>query len=123
VGNGGFAVAHPLNSIARRVPRPLKQRCRSIRDDTDLPRHVEENAWATAKASLPTLHSRYVPLVPVNSARFEPGKLVELLEDRGVEDLVQPRENTAGESAVEYSMVEAQAHVDIAVRIRRPIAQ
>src|SRR5215475_16058455 len=51
------------------------------------------------------------------------GEIVQFLENRGVQNLLEPCEGTTGKSSVKNAMIECQSNNDVAVRIGWPVAQ
>jgi hypothetical protein len=60
---------------------------------------------------------------PLADTRFGMGECAQLREDRGIQDLVQPRERTAGNGSVKYAMIKGEPNHDVAGGIGRSIAQ
>src|SRR5262249_7817459 len=51
------------------------------------------------------------------------GEVVQFLENRGVQNLLEPCEGTTGKSSVTNAMIACQSNTDVAVRMGWPVAQ
>jgi hypothetical protein len=86
-------------------------------------KHKFANGKTLAHVPSPTVSLLNAAGRPLADARFGMGECAQLLEDRGVQDLVQPRERTASNGSVEYAMIKGEPNDDVAGGIGRSIAQ